>query len=950
MSNPLVDVQKHGQSIWYDNISRGLITSGQLQAMVEQDGLLGVTSNPAIFEKAITGSSDYDPALRARVRQQAGDAETVFELMAIEDIQFAADVLRSAYIATDRRDGYVSLEVSPHLAHDTDTTCSEARRLWAAVGRENVMIKVPATPEGLPAIESLIADGINVNVTLLFAVEAYADVAQAYIAGLERFAAAGGDVSRVASVASFFVSRIDSMVDDLVDQSLGQTEDADRRAKLEQLKGRVAIANAKLAYAHYLKVIESDRWKALAGQGAMPQRVLWASTGTKNPSYPKTLYVDSLIAKDTVNTVPGDTFTAFKEGGRVTPGLMEHWPEQLEEARGTLSLLAEMGISLKEVTDRLLADGVKKFADPFDKLITAVETQRREVLGDELASQTLALGAGSEPAEAVVKEWSEGRKARRMWLRDAGIWTGSDEARWLGWLDVASIWREQEARVAIIRDDVHQTGFDHVVLMGMGGSSLCPDLLARTFGRQPGFPELLVLDSTVPAQVRTVESKIDPARTLFIVPSKSGSTIEPNMFKQYFFARVAEKVGPERAAAHFVAITDPGTKLDQLAAEERFRHVAHGEPTIGGRFSALSNFGLVPGAVMGVNVSDLMRRAKIMIDSCAKCVPSDQNPGVQLGLALGTLANAGRDKLTIVASPGIATLGAWLEQLVAESTGKHGVGIVPVADEAIGPPSVYGADRVFAYVRLRDGADGDQDAAVDALEQAGHPVVRIELAGANDIGQEFFRWEVATAVAGSVLGINPFDQPDVEAAKVKARDLMEAYEKQGRLDEGSAFLEADGLGFFADEANAKALSAGDAAGVLRAHLARLEPGDYFAINAYIEMDDASEAALQGLRHAVRDAKHVATTLGFGPRFLHSTGQLHKGGPNSGVFLQVTSDDAEDLEIPGQKFTFGVLKRAQGQGDFAVLAERGRRLLRVHLGADVAAGLSRLRDLVGQAIS
>jgi transaldolase/glucose-6-phosphate isomerase len=559
------------------------------------------------------------------------------------------------------------------------------------------------------------------------------------------------------------------------------------------------------------------------------------------------------------------------------------------------------------------------------------------------------LGGFGQAVHDTLDDWRAHDKVRRLWARDASLWSGTDEGQWLGWLEVANDLRKHPEQFAAVGDDVKQAGFKHAVLLGMGGSSLCPEVLRKTFGVIDGFPEMHVLDSTVPAQVARVESAIDIARTLFIVSSKSGGTTEPNVFKQYFFDKVVQAVGAEAAGSRFVAITDPGTKMQKIAHGDHFRQVFFGVPTIGGRFSALSNFGMIPAAVMGLDVPRFLAGGQLMEAACGPAVSPDQNPGVALGALLGTLAKQGLDKVTILASPAIDDLGAWLEQLIAESTGKQGKGLIPIAGERVGPPTVYGNDRVFAYLRLTSAPSAEQDAAVDALEHAGHPVARIAVSQPIELGQEFFRWEIATAVAGSILGINAFNQPDVEAAKVATRTLTAAYEEKGSLPPETPILKDDALALFADPKYANALAAAATAktpaAYLAAHLGRIQPGDYFAITAYVEMDAANDRELQALRHAVRDAKKVATTLGYGPRFLHSTGQLHKGGPNRGVFLQVTSDDTQDLPIPGQKYSFGILKRAQAQGDFQVLAERDRRLLRVHLGADVRTALARLREMV-----
>lgn len=571
----------------------------------------------------------------------------------------------------------------------------------------------------------------------------------------------------------------------------------------------------------------------------------------------------------------------------------------------------------------------------------------------EIANQAFALGDAEGEFQGKLKEWRDQGKVRRLWQGDTSLWSGADEDQWLGWLHVVDGRRDHQEHPQHIVEDVLSVGFKHALLLGMGGSSLCPEVMTQTFGKTEGFPELLVLDSTVPAQVKSFERKIDLERTLFIVSSKSGGTTETQVFKQYFFAKLQKLIGADRAGSRFIAITDPGTKLHKLAKSDRFRCIVHGEPSIGGRYSALSNFGMVPAAVMGVDVPDFLDRTEIMVHSCASCVPPEANPGVVLGMIPGVLARRGANKVTFVTSPGIAALGGWLEQLLAESTGKQGKGLIPIAGEEIGPPEVYGKDRLFVYLRLNPAPAPEQDVAITTLEKAGHPVVRINMAEAVDLGQEFFRWEIATAVAGSVLGINAFDQPDVEASKVATQRLTAAYEETGTLPGEKALFAADGLSLFSDPANSDALMAAARSkgveGLVAAHLGRIEAGDYFAISAYVEMSQSNRSTLQAIRHSVRDAKRVATTLGFGPRFLHSTGQLHKGGPNTGVFLQITSEDAEDLPIPGQKYTFGMLKRFQAQGDFEVLAERGRRLLRVHLGPDVEAGLKQLSEMVKNAL-
>jgi len=557
----------------------------------------------------------------------------------------------------------------------------------------------------------------------------------------------------------------------------------------------------------------------------------------------------------------------------------------------------------------------------------------------------------AEAVTAALREWDTHDKTRKLWARDASLWTGGDESKWLDWLSISTEQQKNASRFTKFAEEVADAGFSHALLLGMGGSSLCPEVFRKTFGKIEGFPELHVLDSTDPARIKSIENQIDLTRTIFFVSSKSGTTLEPNIFKQYFFERVRETLGDD-AGDRFVAITDPGSKLRQAAENDQFRKIFLGSPGIGGRYSALSDFGLAPAAAMGIDVPKFLDQTNAMVTACGPDVAN--NPGITLGAILGVAYNHGRDKITIIASSGISDLGAWLEQLLAESTGKNGKGLISVDRESIGAPATYGDDRVFIYLRLESDANASLDASVAALEDTGQPVVRISVSDVYNLGQEFFRWEIATAVAGSIIGINPFDQPDVEASKVATKKLTEEYERSGSLPAETPIFEGEGVRLFASERNAQDLNAAlrdrSLIGYLRAHLDRLQPGDYFALLAYLEMNDANEAALQSARHAVRDQLRAATCLGFGPRFLHSTGQAYKGGPNTGVFLQITCDDAIDLPVPGQKYTFGIVKAAQARGDFEVLAERGRRALRVHLGADVRAGLVRLEAAMRLALA
>ncbi len=908
-----------GQAIWLDYIRRSFITSGELLEMVDQ-GIRGVTSNPSIFEKAIAGSADYDDDLKALV-ESGRSVEEIYEALALDDIRRAADVLRPLYDETEGADGYVSLEVSPTLAHDTDGTVAEARRLFVALDRPNVMIKVPATPAGVPAIRALIGEGINVNVTLIFSLTHYDAVAEAYIAGLEKLAEADGDVGSVASVASFFVSRVDTAVDRVLEE-MGEID----------LQGEIALANAKLAYSRFQEIFSGQRWEKLTARGARPQRVLWASTGTKNPVYPDTLYVDGLVGQDTVNTVPPAVLRAFLDHGQVGATL----EAGVDVARARLTRLAELGVDLGEITQKLQDDGVAAFAKSFDRLMDSINEKREKLL---LGWQRLTASLGSYQAmvDAALAEIVEERVLARIWAHDHTVWKPepTEITNRLGWLHTAEVMLENLPRLHGLVDDVHAAGYTNALLLGMGGSSLAPEVFCRIFGVRDGYLDLAVLDSTDPGAVLATVEQLDLSKTLFIVATKSGGTVETLSFFKFFYNQVAGTVGADEAGTHFIAITDAGSKLDHLARQHGFRTTFRNDPNIGGRYAALSFFGLVPAALIGVDLEELLNRALTMACNCESCncpVVGD-NYGGRLGAIMGELANAGRDKVTLITSPAFGSFGDWVEQLIAESTGKQGKGILPVVGEPVGAPGIYGDDRLFVYLRLP--GDDTHDAAVQALEDAGHPVLRLHLDDLYDLGGQFFLWEMATVVAGSLLGINPFDQPNVEAAKVLARRTVAEYQEKGALPTGEfAPLTNEALEQFL---------ALPQTGEKTADL----PRSYIALQAFVQPVPETDAALLALRERLRDRTRLATTVGYGPRFLHSTGQLHKGDAGNGLFIQFTADDLQDIPIPDEAgssdsaMTFGVLKTAQALGDWQALLAAGRRVIRFHLGDDVLGGLRRL---------
>ncbi len=920
-----------GQAVWLDYIRRSFITQGELQSAIDA-GVRGVTSNPTIFDKAIAGSADYDADLRQLVNE-GKSVEEIYEDLVLEDIGRTADLLRPLYDATGGADGYVSLEVSPTLAHDTQETIAEGRRLFAALGRPNVMIKVPATPEGIPAVSTLIGEGINVNVTLLFSIAHYEAVAEAYMSGLETLSASGGDLGRVASVASFFVSRVDGAVDREL-EGYGITD----------LQGKAAIANARAAYARFREIFSGARWEELAGQGARLQRPLWASTGAKNPLHPDTMYVDTLIGPDTVNTMPPATLQALLDHATVAPTL-----EPGIEAHAQLERLAEAGVDLEATTQKLQDDGVASFAESFESLMESIADKREKLL-EERREDTASLGGYADAVDGALARLRDERVLGRIWRHDHTVWKPepTEISNRFGWLHSPEAMQEALPEINALVDAVRESGYTHALLLGMGGSSMAPEVFRRAFGVSRGgfqtrpYLDLAVLDSTDPGAVLEYAERLDPSRTLFIVSTKSGGTVETFSFFKYFYDRVAEAVGVGEAGAHFIAITDPGSTLEETAGKYGFRATFLNDPNIGGRYSALSHFGLVPAALVGVDVAKLLDRASTMAHNCdgCNCPVEGDNRGAWLGAVMGELAAAGRDKLTLLATPSLAAFGPWVEQLIAESTGKEGTGILPVAGEPPGQPEAYGDDRLFVSMSLREETE---DAAVEDLVRAGQPVVRIELEDPYDLGGEFFRWEMATAIAGRRLGINPFDQPSVEAAKALARQMVKEYREEGELPALAPTVREGDITVYSSGA------AGSVEGALEDFLDQGRPGDYVNLQAYVQPSEATTTALEWLRLRLRDRLRLATTVGYGPRFLHSTGQLHKGDAGNGLFIQFTDDDERDAPIPdeagtpGSSLTFGVLKEAQSLGDRQALLDAGRRVIRFHLGRDVDGGLRRLAE-------
>ncbi len=901
----LAALTQAGTSVWLDQIRRSLTQGGELRRLVEEDSLRGVTSNPAIFEKAILGSQDYDEQIE-RLARDGLNTRSVYQEIVLQDVGEAADVLRCVYDELEGADGFVSLEVDPDLAFDSERTIAQAREYWERVGRPNVMIKIPGTPECLPAIEQAIYEGININVTLLFSVGAYEQVTEAYIRGLERRHADGLSLD-VQSVASFFVSRVDSEVDKRLEK-LGRSE----------LAGQAAVANARAAYLRFEEIFHGSRFEALLAAGAPVQRPLWASTGVKNPAYPDTKYVAEIVGPQTVNTMPMPTLMACAERLEVAGETVR------EDPADVLAALREAGIDLDDVTDKLLRDGIDAFVTPMKKLLAGIEAKREAIFTGrpETIDASLPFELEETVAEVVRRAVVE-EVARRIWKKDPTLWGPRDQpevADRLGWLNAPETYAEHIDDLEAFATELAEEGYTDAVLLGMGGSSLAPEVLRLSFGeRRHGRLRLQVLDSTDPGALLAVEASLTLEHTIFVVSTKSGGTIETLSLFHHFWAACPN-------GAQYVAITDPGSSLAMLAAERGFRRTFLNDSDVGGRYSALTFFGLVPAALMGVDLARLLDGAGVAAEACAGYHAPEHNSGLWLGAALGALGTHPthpRDKLTFVVDDPISSFGIWAEQLVAESTGKLGKGVLPVADEPVGAPDVYGSDRVFIY--LRDSADPSAtlDAAVQALADADQPVITLSASGPEDLGRIFFFAEFATAVAGWALGINPFDQPNVQEAKDATAGVLDG------IGEGAALVEPDDA---SDDELRALLAAG--------------PPAYVAILGYIAPCVRVERAVAELRAAIRDATEATTTFGYGPRYLHSTGQFHKGGPKVGRFLVLVHDGPDDVQIPSRPFTFGTLNNAQAYGDLETLRAHGLAAEKLRLGAGHPAdGLRALTERV-----
>lgn len=894
-----------------------MLQDGRLKEMIEDGQIFGVTSNPSIFEMTLKHSTAYDDVLQSMAWSGLNSDEIYTELVK-EDIRRAADLFLPVYKANDGQDGLVSVEINPFYAYDAKKSIEDGHALWKQIDRRNIMIKVPATIEGLDVITELIADGINVNATLIFSNERYKQVIEAYMKGLEKRLAKGERIDKIASVASFFVSRIDTAVDQLLDAVISSPSNLAQEAA--GAKGKVAIANAKLAYRVYLEQFSSESFRILVKQGAKSQKPLWASTGTKNPDYSDTLYVDNLIAQNSVNTIPPKTLAAFLEHGKTNYSIGKN----LDEALEVMQLLEKAEIDLNLVTQQLEAEGVEKFKQAHMSLLGIIEKKRTDYIQ--------GLNGLAVPLQASLKQAVTETSVSRMYAHDPTFWTddesGFEEIRnRLGWLGLPSQQISLIPELEAFRNELLAEGFTDAFVLGMGGSSLAPEVISQAIAStlEPGIGlRLQIIDTTNPEEIAFRCEGIDLTKTLFIVSSKSGGTSETLSAMKYFWSEL-EKLGLGMPGRNFVAVTDPSTSLQALAESKQFRKVFNARPDVGGRYSVFTHFGLVPAAVMGIDLQQFLANASEGENQGLESVPYAANPNLLLGLLVGVSAQAGKNKLTFIAENYTSHLVPWLEQLIAESSGKEGKGILPVEDEPELESLDYPDDRFFVYFSV----DSSKRNLAETLIEKGYPVIEIKIKDPYELAKEFYRWEYATAIACSVLRVNAFDQPNVQLSKTITKAVIKDYQEKGQLDEGQPIWENEEINVYG-EAVPGLDSARNLEEVLTVYGQTVPEGGYIALNAFVARLEENQDFMQGLRYDLLHHFNKATTLGFGPRFLHSTGQLHKGGLPGGMFITFTKDSPVDFEIPGEGMTFATLQRAQALGDIEALRQKEKKVVRIHL--------------------
>lgn len=940
--NLLETLESTKQSFWLDNIQKDFLMAGGLKKAIERMGIKGLTSNPTIFENALLKSKAYDATI-IKLAKLNISAEAIFENLMIEDIKKAADILSDIYKKSEYIDGYVSMEIPPQYANDYDKTIEEAEKLWERTKRENLMIKIPATTEGVRAMKHLLSHGININATLIFSIERYREVMTAYKQALQYRINNTLSISKLTSVASFFVSRIDVHTDRLLDKLSRKNKTT--KEKAQRLKGKIAIANSLIAYKKYKAFFSTPEFLALKDKGARVQRLLWASTGTKSPSYKDTFYIDELALAGTINTLPEATLKAFIKHGLVNKAKADL---RIKEAEKTLIKLNNLGIDLESVLNKLEEEGVKKFIQSYNHAVKYVLVKTQALSSAIRGNMSKYSGANISEIITSAKQLKKINFPKRLWLKDPSLW--KDDAahkamikNYLGWLDIPYKMKDKVEEIEQLAKEV--SSFSHAVLLGMGGSSLAPEVFSSLF-QKARSPKLIVLDTTDPSWIATITKLINIKKTIFIFSSKSGGTIEPNsQFKHFFNILLKNKV--KNPGSHFIAITDKGSSLEELAQAKKFRKIFINPSDIGGRFSALSYFGLVPAAICGADIKAIVDGAVKMANLC-KTTEIKQNPGAMLGAMIAGAWDLGRDKLTVITPDKIKSFTLWIEQLIAESLGKENKGVVPICQEEISRPEKYQADRFFVHIKLPKDKDKFIARSLASLAKAGHPVMEMRMENLNDVGAEFMRWEVATAAAGAIMRINPFDQPDVQDAKLLAGKLLDKIKKTGKVEIPKPNYSGRFFDAFISPAintatlNSKTETAED---VTDKFFSAIKGKEYVGILPYLPYDKKIDDLLRKLRIAIKERSSSATLFGYGPRYLHSSGQLHKGGADNGVFIVLTNRPKKDIIVAGESYTFGQLCIAQAIGDFNALESKKRRALWIDLKCPVNKTLTYLLGII-----
>lgn len=892
-----------GQSIWLDSISRDMILNNTLSNLIEKYEITGLTSNPTIFENAILNSNTYDESIKIVSKKFKNLDDIAYSLM-IEDIQRACDLLKKIFEKTNKNDGYVSIEIPPTI-DETNSIIDCAIKIWEMVDRENLMIKIPATKNGIKAEEELIKRGINVNMTLIFSPQAYKEVVKSYLSALNWRLENKLD-GNVFSVASFFVSRIDTEINKILTELSTQNQDIEKRNEIIFMRGKAAISVSLITYDIYLKSFFTDEFKKYREAGFKPQKLLWASTSTKDPSLRDTIYMDELCLPNTINTVPQHTIFSFFDHGKINT---DDISLRINQAYETYNRLTNYSINWSEIFDKLLNDGIKKFIDSYKNILNSIEKKIKT-----LETEIITMQLFNSSIKKIISEIEKNSFIERLFSKDHTLWkTDPTSAKIiknsLGWINLPKEMINKIDEINQFKKEIINEGFKYVVLLGMGGSSLAAEVILNIFGNDKKV-KLFVLDSTNPDWILRLSQKIEITKTLFIVSSKSGTTLETITHFKYFYNLIKKK--KQKPGKNFIAITDNSTPLQEMAKKYGFRKIFINPSDIGGRFSALSYFGLIPASFTSIDIKSFLKKSQEALDELKTKNP----PSIVLGSFLAASYLNGRDKLTIILPKKLERFGLWIEQLIAESTGKEGKGILPIIDTEVYDISSYSNDRFFVVINLKDFKENEEK--IEMLIKNGHPVLRIFLNDIYDIGKEFYRWEIATSLAGYMMKINPFDQPDVQFTKDFTKKILSSPKTELKAD----IITKNWDVYLANIEN-------EERSLIWSIIKNLKENGYIALCSYLDENEKTLNMLTKIKKLLTERLSIPTISVYGPRYLHSIGQLFKGGKNSGVFIILTSKPKKDIKIIGEDLSFTKICMSQAKGDFLAMKEKGRTCVMIY---------------------